>query len=139
MYNMYEYIIHYGSHNNYYILSLSIFSTTGFIVAPGSRTVHEGNVAVFRCRHSDADHITWSVNGMSVSLDAPDDINPGLERDRDNNFVDSLNITASSTNNNSQVVCVATIGSESVSSPPAILTGTKFCYVRSCIYIILLC
>ena len=117
---MYIHIIINGSHNS--IVSLCIFSTTGFVVVPESKTVHERSMAVFRCRHSDADDITWSVNGISVSVDAPGEINPGFERDRDDNLVDTLSITANSTNNNSHVVCKATIGSQSVSSPPALLT-----------------
>ena len=98
-----------------------------FIEVPVSVAVMVNDTAVFRCRHSNADYIEWRVNGISVSVHAPVEINPGLIRDEDDNLIDTLNITATSVYNNSEVVCVAQFfGRESISlsTDAAILQGT---------------
>ena len=89
-----------------------------------SVSVLVNDTAVFRCSHPTADYIEWRVNGISVSTHAPVEINPGLIRDEEDNFIDTLNITATSVYNNSGVVCVAQFfGGESLSTDAAILQG----------------
>ena len=93
-------------------------------MVPESRTVNVSDIAVFRCRHPHADNIEWRVDGTPVSVHAPPEINPGFIRDQNGNLIDTLRITAIPGYNNSEVVCVAKIGTQSVPTFPAILRGT---------------
>lgn len=94
-------------------------------MVPETQTVYEQEQAVFRCRHTSRDReIRWRVNGMPVGLNAPPEIDPGVERDENDNLVDTLTITATPDYNNSEVVCVSRIERQSMSTPPAILRGT---------------
>ena len=118
--------------NNYYMYHS---------VVPETQMVYINEQAVFRCRHMSVDHyIQWRVDGMPVGLDAPPEINPGFERDENGNIIDTLNITATPDYNNSEVVCVSmvetqSLSTKSVSTLPAILRGT---YSSTYNYIIIL-
>ena len=92
--------------------------------------MYEQEQAVFRCRHTLCDReIQWRVNGTPVGLNAPPEINPGFERDENENLVDTLTITATPDYNNSVVVCVSRIEGQSTSTPPAILRGIFYMYM----------
>ena len=77
--------------------------------------------------------IRWRVNGMLVGQDTPPEINPDFDRDGNGNLVDTLTITATPYYNNSKVVCVSSIGRQSMSTPPAFLRGTYMYSIQSSI------
>ena len=94
-------------------------------MTPQTQMVYEQERAVFRCRPTSRDsEIHWRVDGMPVGLNPPLEIDPGYERDENENLVGTLTITATPNYNNSEVVCVSEIGSQSMSTLPAFLRGT---------------
>ena len=91
-----------------------IITIIGFFEVPESQTVYLNDEAVFRCRHTSVDHgIQWRVNGKIIDQQAPPELDPGITRDEDDNIVDTLTITATQDYNNSEVVCVATLDTQS--------------------------
>ena len=94
-----------------------------------------GAEAVFRCQHSTADIIGWSVNGSLVGRRPPPDISLGLVDDINGNLVDTLTISARPEYNGTEVVCVARFdnGSPDEQTKPAILLGiAKTSYSLMC-------
>ena len=79
-----------------------------------------GQQAVFSCFHPDAPVLVWERNG-SVVVDSPSDgIRTDRTRDEDDNVVeDTLTITAQSTYNDSEIVCMAAVVGEK--TPPVTL------------------
>ena len=103
-------------------------------MTPQTQMVYEQERAVFRCRPTSHDsEIHWRVDGMLVGLNPPLEIDPGFERDENENIVGTLTVTATPDYNNSEVVCVSEIGSQSTSTLPAFLRGTYS--IQSSIYI----
>lgn len=100
------------------------YDIIGFVEVPESQTVSLNDQPVFRCRYTSVDHdIQWRVNGMVVTQQAPPELNPGFTRDEGGAIIDTLTITATQDYNNSEVVCVARLDSQSKSTFPATLRG----------------
>ena len=68
-----------------------------------------GEEAVFRCLHSTAPLIVWNWNGTLVrESNPPPGITPGRTLDENGNVIlYTLNVTAHSNYNQTEVVCVA--------------------------------
>ena len=86
-------------------------------------TLPLGSLAEFRCQHTTAYSITWTINGTSTKqLQAPDIVTSS--RSENGATVQILSIPALQVYNNTNVVCIAVFLNPltSESSPPATLT-----------------
>ena len=95
-----------------------------FLESPESQMARVNTDVVFRCRHSRAETIRWSVNGSLISgNNPPSDITPSTTT-VDNHFVNTLTIVAHLEYNKTEVVCVAKFddGSPDETTDAAILT-----------------
>ena len=79
-----------------------------FIEVPEALNVTIGMSAIFRCRHTDADFIGWSLNGTSLGrIPAPADIQVEVYSGLDGILVHVLDIRAILVYNITEVQCVA--------------------------------
>ena len=98
--------------------------TTGFIETPTSVTAAVGGTAVFRCRHTGADVIGWTVNGASFGSLRSLNITAGSQPLAGGSVLHTLTIQALAAYNNTNVACIATSfesGSARESTPDATL------------------
>lgn len=103
-----------------------MFYSVEFTEYPSNITlpVGSGTDAVFRCRHSTADYISWMVNELS-HRHFPEDIVTSSANDHNGTLVSTLTIPARLQYNGTKVVCVAIFFSGSptpIKTPPVILT-----------------
>ena len=84
-----------------------------------------GSIAVFRCRPTalNAHDVYWTLNRTRIGANPPPEVTPDIIREN-GNVIDTLTIVGIPTYNNSEIVCTVEVGTESLSTHPAILTGT---------------
>ena len=85
---------------------------------------------MFRCRPIalNVHNVFWTLNRARVGANPPLEVTPGTIREN-GNVIDTLTIICMPTYNNSEIICMAEVGTESLSTRPAALTGTHNIHV----------
>ena len=93
---------------------------SNFSESPTSQEVNIGEIAIFRCRHENADFLRWMINGTLLSRSMRP---PSISTNEGDDLVQTLTIVGRLDYNQTEVVCVARFdsGIEEETTPGAFL------------------